>query len=112
MVEIIYQVQFYKKLYGSSADTWQARVVVTSTLMGFYRCTLLPITLEVTDSDQPTSTSFGSINYRRKKYYVAGPISGGTLEGALVAAVVLDALPISLSCYFHHFYEICAMHYK
>jgi hypothetical protein len=47
-----------------------------------------------------------------KKYYVTGPISGGTLEGALVAAVVLDALPISLSCYFHHFYEICAMYYK
>jgi hypothetical protein len=40
-----------KKIYGSSADTWQARVVVTSTLMGFFRCTLLPITLEVTDSD-------------------------------------------------------------
>jgi len=51
MVEITSQVQFYKKLYGSSADTWQARVVVTSTQMGFFRCTLLPITLEVTDSD-------------------------------------------------------------
>jgi hypothetical protein len=40
------------------------------------------------------------------------------LEDALVvvaaaaAAAALDALPISLSCYFHHFYEICAMYYK
>ncbi len=86
--------------------------------MGFFRCTLLPITLEVTDSDQPTSTYFGSFNYGGKKYYVGGLISGGTLEDALVvvaaaaAAAALDALPISLSCYFHHFYEICAMYYK